>query len=465
VNQLWTVRQASTRVSTRHAGVRAPRALAGLVACAALTGQAIDRTHAPVASEARPYKLPAVFETRLPNGLDVILIDDARVSLVTARLFFACGSRRDPKEMPGVAAAVADLLTQGTKNRGFVQISETLDGLGGSLSASSGADSIAINGSIEAGNARALIELMADVARNAALSDLDLKLYKQNRKQTLARQRSQASFVANEEFRKALFGEHPYAHVGPSAQALESMDRKAITDYRDTWMVPNNAYLIAVGKLPARAEAMKMVSDQFGSWERKALPEVKAEQMPASGRRLILVDRPGAMQADIRMGRIGATRRDPDYFAELVAATIAGAEHVELDEAGMVSTALQARNDAAGEALQAAMERLDRMAAEPVAARELADAKSRIEGSFALRLEPQAGLVDELMVEQTQRLPRNYMDTWTQRVEAVTAQDAQAAAKKYLTSLDMTIVVAGDAAKIGLSLEKIGRFEVMKAGQ
>jgi zinc protease len=439
--------------------------VAGFLVCAALMGQVIDRTHAPAASAPRPYKLPAVFETRLPNGLDVILIDDARVPLVTARLLFPCGNRRDPKALPGVAAAVAELLTQGTKNHGFVQISEALDRLGGSLGASSGADYVAIDGSMEAGNARALIEIMAEVAKDAELSDLDLKVYRQNRRQTLARQRSQALFAANEEFRKALFGEHPYARVGPSTQALESMDRKALTDFRDAWMVPNNAYLIAIGKLPARAETMKAVSDRFGSWEKKAVPEVKGSPLPAPARRLILVDRPGATEAAVRMGKIGATQRDADYFAELVAAAIAGSEDVAFDDAGIVATALQARNEGVSDALQAAMERLDRMAAQPVTARELADAKSLIEGRFALRLEPQAGLADELMAEQTQRLPRNYLDTWMQRVEAVTAEEAQAAAKKYLSTQDMAIVVAGDAAKIGGALEKIGRFEAGKAGQ
>ena len=256
-------------------------------------------------------------------------------------------------------------------------------------------------------------------------------------------------------------------------------------------MVPNNAYLIAIGRLPARADAMKTIAERLGSWERKPLPpsniEAKPAPPPPAGRKLILVDRPGAAQADIRMGLVGATQRDADYFAELIAATIVGAEpmgrmfldlrekrglvydvrteHVAFDDAGIVSTVTQARNEAAGEAIQAVLDHLDRMATEPVTARELADAKSLIEGNFLLRLEPQAGLVDELMVERTQRLPPDYLDTWTQRVEAVRAEDAQAAAKKYLSTRDMTIVVVGDAAKIGPALAKVGKFEVVKASR
>lgn len=461
------------------------RLACGLLICAALTAQTFDRTHAPAASEPQPFRLPPVFETRLPNGLDVVLIDDARVPLATARLVFACGNRRDPKDMPGLASAVADLLTQGTKNRGFIQIVETLDGLGGTIAATSGADHVAIGGSIEAGNLHSLIEIMADLARNADFPDIELRLYKQNRRQTLARQRSQPSFVANEEFRGALFGNHPYAHVGPSAASIDRLNRDALIAWRDTWMVPNNAYLIAIGKLPARADAMKLIVDQFGSWERKPLPEVKPVPLPAAAAKLILVDRPGAAQADVRMGRIAATQRDPDYFAEIEASVIAGSvpmgrmfldlrekrglvydvrtEHVAFDDAGIVSTVTQVRNEAVGEALQAILDHLDRMAMEPVSARELTDAKSLVAGNFLLRLEPQAGLADELTIDRVQKLPENYLETWRTRVEAVRTEDVQAAAKKYLATRDMVVVVVGDAAKIGPSLAKIGKFEVVKA--
>jgi predicted Zn-dependent peptidase len=451
---------------------------------AMLMAQTIDRTQPPPATPPRPWKPAPMFETHLANGLDVILIDDARIPLVTARLVFPCGNRRDPKALPGLASAVADMLMQGTTKRSFIEIVEGLDGLGGSVSASSGADHIAIAGSIDALNAPALIEVMADVARNAEFREFDLRLYRQNRKQTLARQRSQPSFAANEVFRAALFGDHPYAHIAPSGEAIEAVDRKAVVDFRDTWLVPNNASLLLVGKLPARADVLKSIENQFGSWQKKPLPEVPVAPLPKPVRKLILVDRPGALQADVRMGTMAATQRDAAYFPELAAALIAGSvpmgrmfqdlrekrgfvydvrtEHSAFDEAGILSTVTQVRNEVAGEAIQAVLDHLDRMTSEPVSARELADAKSLAEGNFLLTLETQAGLLDELMVEKIQKLPPDFLDTWRAHMEAVRAEEVQAAAKRYMSPQEMVVVVVGDASKIGASLAKIGKFEVVK---
>jgi zinc protease len=440
--------------------------------------QTQDRTQPPLAGSLRAYKLPPFIETQLPNGLAVLLVNDPRVPLVTVRLAFACGNRRDPKEMPGLAGAVADMLTTGTKTRGSMRIVEALDDLGGSIGAASGADHIVIDGSINAESAPELIAIMADVARNAEFPEIDLRLYKQRRRQTLAQQRSQPAFAANEEFRKALFGDRPYAHIGPTEAALERMDRKALLDYRDQWMLPNNAFLIMVGKLPA--DTMKSIADGFGSWARKPLPELTSPPLPtqsatnANAPRLILVDRPGAAEAVVRIGKLAGTQRDPDYFAE-VAASLAirevngaasgsniHAEAVAFDEAGILSSFLQVRNEDAAEALPAMMDRLNRMSEEPVSSQQMANLKSLAAGSFLLRLETQAGLADELMVGRLQRLPARYPETEIPRIESVGPDEIKAAAKKFLSTPGSVMVVVGDAAKLRQSLAGIGKFEVVK---
>ena len=110
---------------------------ATLSVCAA---QTIDRTKPPASPNARPYKLPPVSESKLPNGMTIMLADDTRVPLVTVRLVFPGGNRRDPQDIPGLAASMASMLTQGTKTRSYQQLAEQLDGMGASLSAASGAD-------------------------------------------------------------------------------------------------------------------------------------------------------------------------------------------------------------------------------------------------------------------------------------------------------------------------------------
>src|SRR5580704_2558823 len=109
-----------------------------------LAAQTVDLTKPPVSKDPRPYKLPPVSETKLPNGLTVMLAEDSRFPLVTARLVFLAGNKRDPKEIPGLAAAVASMLMQGTSKRTYQQIAEELDSLGGTLSAATGADALTV---------------------------------------------------------------------------------------------------------------------------------------------------------------------------------------------------------------------------------------------------------------------------------------------------------------------------------
>src|ERR1019366_2617479 len=116
-----------------------------------LAAQNLDRTKAPASPPIPAFKLPPVYETKLPNGLGVVLVEDARFPLVTARLNFQAGLKFDPKDMPGLAEAVASLLNESTKTRTARQISEDSAPLGGSLGASAGPDALTVTGRAPAG--------------------------------------------------------------------------------------------------------------------------------------------------------------------------------------------------------------------------------------------------------------------------------------------------------------------------
>lgn len=122
------------------------------LAALTLTAQTIDRTKPPQSPPIPGYKLPPVSETKLANGLTVVLVEDSRFPLATVRLNFQAGSKFDPKDSPGLAEATASLLTEGTKTRSARQISEETDSLGGSLTATAGPDSLTVSGSSLAEN-------------------------------------------------------------------------------------------------------------------------------------------------------------------------------------------------------------------------------------------------------------------------------------------------------------------------
>src|SRR5579863_3071113 len=446
--------------------------------------QTVDLTKPPVSRDPRPYKLPPVFETKLPNGLTVMLADDPRFPLVTTRLVFLAGNKRDPKDIPGLAASVASMLMQGTARLTYRQIAEDLDSLGGTLTAATGADALTVESSVLAENTDRMLALVSDISRNPIFPSNELNLYKQNRKQTLMVQRSQPAYMANEEYRKVLFGDTPYAHIGPTAESIDKIDQKALEVFRDTYLAPNNAYLIMVGKLPARADLLKTITREFGRWEQKKVPAYTAPKPPESKRELVLIDRPGSVQADMRLGRVAATYNDPDYFPEAVGSIIEGGGpssrlfldirekrgyaydvHTEvsaLADGGNFSTVTQVRNDVAADALQGILEHLDRMGNEPVEKEELSDAKSYMNGIFLLGMEPQRGLADKLSQIKVMNLPKNYLETYTTRINSVEPDQIESMAKKFMAPDNDTIVVVGDASKIQKSLEKVGRFQVVQ---
>ena len=446
--------------------------------------QTIDRTKPPETPPIPSFKMPPVHETRLQNGLSVVLVEDARFPLVSIRLSFQAGSKFDPQGLPGLAGMVAGLLTQGTATRSFRDLGEELTSIGAALNGYTSPDILTLGGSVLAENTPKLLELVADVAFNANFPENEVALRKQNAKQTLLAQRSQPAFLANEKFDALVFGSHPYSYVSATMESLDRMDRNSTVQFRDTHLVPNNAVLLLVGQFPPREETLKLISDHFAAWKEKPLPHAPPKKFPDAKRQLVLIDRPGSVQADIHIGRLAATRTDPDYYALVVANAILGGgtssrlfldvrekqglaydAHSELDrrkDAGVVTAVTQVRNEEAGRGLEAVLDNLSQMAKTPVTTAELADVKNYISGGFLISLETQAALADQIDLVETMDLPDDYLEKFTARVRSVEPGEIQAAAQKYLDPAKATIVVVGDAAQIAKSLEKFGPVHVEK---
>jgi zinc protease len=456
-----------------------------LTALGGLPGQQIDRTRPPETPPLPGFKLPPVFETKLSNGLGVTLVEDARFPLLTLRLAFQAGDKFDPADLPGLAEAVGALLKEGTATRTSRQIAEEVTTIGGSLDGVTGADSLTLAASALAENSSRLFDLVADVARNASFPPDEVNLHKANRKQSLMVQRSRASFQAEEKLTELVFGSHPYSRSTPTPESIDKLDRAGLVRFRDTYLTPNNAVLIVMGALPPRAQLLPALEKRFGDWKSKETPAAPAAKFPEAKRQLVLVNRPGSVQADIRVGRIAITRNDPDHFPLLVGNTILGGgassrmfNHIREEkgyaydahsallryrDSGYFEAATQVRNEVVGEALQAVLDELSNISQQPVGAGELSDVKNYLSGSFVLSLTSQSALAGQLALVKTMGLPNNYLETYTTRIRATEPPQILTAARKYISPESAAIVVVGDAAQIGKALEKFGKFEVVEA--
>ncbi|MBI3472330.1 MAG: insulinase family protein [Candidatus Solibacter usitatus] len=445
--------------------------------------QPIDRTKPPETPPLPSFKLPSVFETTLANGLQVVIVEDNRFPLVTVRLAFNAGSKFEPAGQPGLAEAVAALLTEGTKSRASRQIAEEIASLGGSLNASASPDTLIIAGNSLSEHSARLLDLVADIARDAAFPAGEIQLYQQNRKQTLLDQRSQSEFLAEEKLAQVVFGAHPYSRLSPTEESIGKLTAGALAGFRDAYLVPNNAVLILLGKLPPRAEALRTLEARFGTWARKELPALRMPMPPQPKRSITLVDRPGSVQADIHIGRLGVTRIDNDYFPLAVGNTILGggtssrlfneirekkgyaysvySHQAPRRDAGLFSTVMQVRNEVAGDAISGMLAEMTRIAKEPVSAAELTDVKNFLSGTFVMGLERQEGLAGQLVTIKTMGLPNDHLEKYTARIRSVQPAQILLGAGKVVSPDDAAVVVVGDAKQLRPALEKFGVVTVV----
>jgi predicted Zn-dependent peptidase len=448
-------------------------------------GQVMDRTKPPKTSELPAYKLPPVVETRLANGLQVLLVEDKRFPIVTARLGFEAGSKFDPQDLPGLSETTGALLTEGTATRSSRQIAEEMAAIGGSLNASSSPDSLLLAGSALSENLPKLIELLADVTRHASFPEDEVALRKQNRKQELAAARSEAAYLADEKFDQVVFAPHPYSRQDPTPQSIDKVTRAALVAFRDGHLAPNNAVLVLLGALPPKAEVLKLVEARFGDWAKKDTPAPPAAKFPEAKKSIVLVDRPGSVQADIRIGRIAVTRADQDYFPLLVANTILGggtasrifanirekqgfaydahSSAIALRDSGTFDVVTQVRNEVLAPALEAAFHEMREIGAKDVSPEELATAKNYLSGIFVMRIETLDGLAGQIAATRMMGLPLTYMEQYTTRVRSVEPAALRAAAAKYTSPDAAAVIVVGDAKAIQAPLEKLGPVAVVKA--
>ncbi|HEY3938642.1 MAG TPA: pitrilysin family protein [Bryobacteraceae bacterium] len=450
---------------------------------ALLLAAEIDRTKPPVTPPIPDVKLPAAEEFQLDNGLRVVVSRDPRFPLATIRLAFLAGSKYDPKDAPGLSGNVADLLNQGTTSRSASQIAIASADLGGQIAANSSEDVLTVAGSCLSENTAAFLGLLADVAQNASFPDDEVQLEKQNRLQILRGERAQADYLGREALSAALYGDHPYSHIGPTEESIAQLDKKSLENFRDTYLVPNNAYLILVGRLPSASEVKKIVAAQFGKWQKKDVPDYHPPAIPANHKQLLLVDRPGSVQANIFSAHLAPNYSSPDYFPLAVGNMILGggansrlfndirekrgfaydAHSIThpLQETGSVSAVTEVRNEVVEPAMQALNGDLTAMSKENVSAVELSESKNSYAGRFILRLERQAAVADQLETIQTQNLPKDFLQMYTTHVRSVEPDQIRATGK-YWDPDDATVVVVGDASKIEKSLEKYGSVQLVK---
>ncbi len=442
----------------------------------------IWRKTPPAAAPATPLKLPSSRQHILENGLTVVLIENSRIPVVSVSLGIRAGDVNDPPETIGLAEATASLLTDGAGSRTSEQLARDMESLGGQIAAASNNDYSEISASVIAENTDAMLDIFADVVLRPTFPESEIALYKKNREQNLTVQRQDPAFLASEQLYKTIYGEHPYAVSAPTPASIAAIDRAKIEAFYRANYQPQGAVLIVNGLFDA-AKMLSKLRERFGNWQAGQSKEKSfAAPRAANARRIILVDRPNSEQADFRIGSLGVARADADYFPLLVANAILGdgtssrlflnirekkgytydvsSSVVAPAMRGLFYGSSETRNEVTGAAIKEILAEFERMRTQAVSESDLRNAKNYLNGNFSLTLSTQGGVTGSILRSQMLNLPADFLETYRQRVEAVTAGQLQQAAQKYIQTANAVIVVVGDAKRLKAQLLPFGKMEV-----
>ncbi|HXX18921.1 MAG TPA: pitrilysin family protein [Candidatus Acidoferrum sp.] len=453
-----------------------------MISPSAPVASASRRVTAPALAPERPVAWPKRTVRTLSNGLQVVLAESRAFPKISAQLYFRSGNAVVSHTAPGLAEMTATVVRTGTASRPSRQIEEDLRRMGASLGTSSGADSSAISAAGLAEFSSGILELIADLARNASFPDDEFERERRQRFEELKVERTTPGFLANERFRNVLFGKHPYAVIAPTKAQVAGMRREQLVEFYRDHYVPADSLLIVVGDFSTDS-MLEQIEKVFGSWK---APKPVAPKSPAppshSGRRVHLVHMPGTVQTQVLVGNLAITRREPDWYRVVLANAIyGGAFHSRLvlnireqkgytysprsgisalRQHGYFTVHAAVRNEVAAATLTEIFYEMDRMRSLPVTAEELDSARNYLTGVFSLGVATQDGLLGQLSTVYLDQLPENYLETYREKIHALTADDVVAAARRHFDSANAQIVLVGDRAQIGAQAALFGPVTV-----
>ncbi len=443
------------------------------------------KNRAPVSKEILRVKLPKPVETTLPNGLTVLILEDHRFPNVTAQLILrGTGALTEPASQVGLASLTAQMLREGTAKHTSKEIGEAIDRLGASLTASApfGSESTTIQASGLSDNFDQWFALTTEILLHPSFPADELAKLKQRQKVQLIQQRQQPGFLANERFNRAVYGNHPAAVVTATVESLDAATPGALAKWHHERYAPQNAVLGIAGDVNAK-EVMKKLTDWLAEWKKTDEKVASAPTtIPVPGRKVWIANRPNSVQTTLAMGNIAIDRMSPDYPGMVVLDQVLGAGPTARlflnlrEEKGYtygVYSSFTARRfagpwrvggDLRTEVTEGAMtefvKELERIRDQKVPETELDEARHAVVAGFALSLEQPTQLLGYALESKLYGFPADYWDTYPGKISAVTTDDVQRIAKKYIQPESMQIVAVGDAPKIKPVLEKYGAVEV-----
>lgn len=440
----------------------------------------LDRTRPPGAGPVRPFEFPEVLASELPNGLGLRVARRPQLPLVTLSMVFKGGESLLPDGSAGLAVLTGAALEGGTRKRTGPELAEAFEAIGASLSVQTGWDSTALTVTCLADRKAEAMALLAETVLEPAFPDPEVDRFRSQRLAAIRQRRMDPRNLADDSAVHALFSESvPYHRpLAGTQSSVEGIGRREIMDFWRRRFLPRGSGLVVVGDVDV-GEVEGLAGSAFGGWEGEPEGAEPIVSQPRSRiRRVVVVDRPGAVQSEIRIGQVGVPRSTPHYFPLQVFNTILGGAFTSRlmlnlrerkgftygirsrfgfrTQAGpfLISTAVA--TEVTAPAVTEAMAELLNLVEEGPTPGEVSQSRDFIAGVFPLRLETTgqvAARIGELLVYG---LPADFFSTYRDEIRAVTPSRCLEAGQAVLNPEEMVILVVGDGEAVRGPLEEVG---------
>lgn len=420
---------------------------------------------------------------KLPNGLRLIVAENHEVPFISAMLGLSAGAWTETK--PGTASLALQMLVKGTAKHSEEELADLLDTYAISLSGDATMDSSTIDVGCLPEQVGRAVKILAEVVQTPTMPESEFTSLIAQVRTGMSVQEREPTYLAGRELRRQIFAGHPYARSAAGELGdLKQLRRDDLMAWWKQYARPDQATLIFAGDI-GMERAKHLAEEYFGEWHnhgKLAMPQLAP--IPKTPKtRIFLVDFPGA-QSQIRVGRIGLTRKDPGYFvSRVVSGYFGGAFNSRLNEtirvkkgltygahgefsaqrfAGRFSVSTFSKTATTVDAVRAIFDEFARLRNEPPSAKELGSTISYILGAFPATHETPQQVAGQEWLRRSCGLPDDYFDRLLDGVAHTSANDCVQLARSRVDPDTMVVVVVGSASKLKSALEKIAPVTVLK---
>lgn len=455
-------------------GLAAPEKTSAMASSPALPRHPRDLRYAPLKFE-RPHPTRSV----LSNGMAVYMLENHELPLVSAQFVIRTGRLYEPEDKVGLAQLVGMALrTGGTTSQTGDAIDKRLEFLSASIETNISTQEGEASLNCLSKDFDEVLALLADILRRPRFAGNKILLAKMQMLERIRRQNDSPDSILSREFSKLLHVSSPAWGRTPTYETVMRVSRKDLMAFYRQYFHPNNIIAGFAGDFES-VELLKRLEHLFGDWPRA---NVKFPAIAPLGDRnepslnYVYKDIP---QSYFEFGHLGIRRNNPDWHAVHVMNHIlgrggftsrlmseirsnrglayrVGAELTEDTDRGRFSAWCQTKSESTHEALSTMLDIIRRMATDPISDGEMEKAKSAIRDGFVFRFETPREVLGELIRLEYYGYPLDYLDTYCDKIMAVTKEDVQRAAKEYIHPGQMVIVVVGDKSRFGKPLDDIG---------